>query len=65
MSNGETPNWKDLIIERSAHPSCAVVKSGDDLTLDLFERSASEEGATSAAPESCGARFRPLEKGRR
>ena len=20
MSNGETPNWKDLIIERSAHP---------------------------------------------
>jgi DNA-binding NtrC family response regulator len=43
--------------------SGAVVKSGDDLTLDLFERSAGEEGASIVVAEIGGAKFRPLEKG--
>lgn len=47
------------VVERS----CAVVKSGDDLTLDLFERSAAEEGASIVVAEIGGAKFRPLEKG--
>jgi len=47
------------VVERS----CAVVKSGDDLTLDLFQRSADEEGASVVPPEIVGAKFRPLEKG--
>jgi DNA-binding NtrC family response regulator len=47
------------VVERS----CAVVKSGDDLTLDLFQRSADEEGASIAVAEIGGAKFRPLEKG--
>ena len=47
------------VVERS----CAVVKSGDDLTLDLFQRSADEEGASIAVTEIGGGKFRPLEKG--
>jgi len=47
------------VVERS----CAVVKSGDDLTLDLFERSADEEGASTVVTEIGGAKFRPLGKG--
>lgn len=47
------------VVERS----CAVVKSGDDLTLDLFQRSADEEGASIVVAEIGGAKFRPLEKG--
>ena len=47
------------VVERS----CAVVKSGDDLTLDLFERSAGEEGASIVVAGIGGAKFRPLEKG--
>jgi DNA-binding NtrC family response regulator len=47
------------VVERS----CAVIKSGDDLTLDLFQRSADEEGASIVIAEIGGAKFRPLEKG--
>lgn len=47
------------VVERS----CAVIKSGDDLTLDLFQRSADEEGASIRVAEIGGAKFRPLEKG--
>src|SRR5260370_41524354 len=61
----ERPEWPGNVrqLQNVVERSCAVVKSGDDLTLDLFERSASEEGASIVVAEICGAKFRPLEKG--
>jgi len=49
------------VVERS----CAVVKSGDNLTLDLFERSAGEEGASIVVAKIGGASFGRWKKGRR
>jgi len=47
------------VIERA----CAVAKSAEELTLDLFERAAAEAGATVVVAEIDGVKFRPLEKG--
>jgi DNA-binding NtrC family response regulator len=61
----ETLDWPGNVrqLENVIHRSCAVIKSEDDLTLDLFERSANEEGARLREVEIDGEKFTPFARG--
>jgi len=61
----ETLDWPGNVrqLQNVVERSCAVVKSADELTLDLFEKSAIEERARVVASESLGGEYAPLEVG--